>query len=534
MIYLRKNEGIAFFMVVLLLVVVGAISAALLTMYTSNIRISGDSAEKTKAFYAAEAGVNYLDRYVHLFNEEKGSLGFYAHGYDYTYDYRVDKARDSIINKLDEKKLKVSGYDISFNEPNNDSDDDNNDLSNETFVIEVKAENGDKVFKINVEYRVAPGGQAYFAHTLAARSIDMKNYSMTLRDNFPGSEDFSFIATAESSDLASINKDNIILTEKESFLFLTWDEPLTGSEYNAAYNNTFQFYGDGEEQLYLPESDDADRFTEYVRSVNFREVLKQNGITDYVYEDEDGEEKTIPLSQFYLPDKDEKDESEDDEKIVRDIRRINPEMNSNNLDLKNFSGIGIFPDSLNGFFQNFDELQSLSDSNTGPYIYIDEFDFTPNSSNYEIDFSDINSADGVVQLYIDDNIDFSDTDSNIYFHSSNEKSVLVQSGGSKINLDNNRILYYSNTDMKGIAYYAPNAEMRISGDMPGTGWGQSYNVNNIVLDGDVTFPPMVYDPEDAGLFGNIHADLADYFTDDEELEDKFAGQVFRRDWSINN
>lgn len=516
------NKGIALVMVLLMIIVVGGLSGTLLIAYNSNINQSSNQAVQTKAFYAAEGGINYLDARIYELNTQENDLPSFYLGKG-----PFQKRYETVVEEIEElnNSLVISDFNISYKVPENHK-------KENSFVVEVIADNSNFSEKIEVTYKLASKGLAFFAHTLAARTIEM-NGNLVLRGNYPEEGSYPLIATSENSKNADINKSNVDLQELRGWwIFKDW-ESLTGYQYDQAYNNTFQFYGDGDDELYLPEDNDANDFKEYVRSINFREVLKQNGITDYIIgEDEEGNPITVSLDQFEIP--------TENEEILYNITDINPEMDSNKLDLSSFQGR--FPDSLNGFYEDFDDLQTFSNSNTGPYIYIENFDFSPNRNiNYEIDFTNINSVknneneSGVVQLYIDDNIDFSNTSKNIYFSSRDEKSVLIQSGGSKINLDNNRILYYSSGvegQIKSIAYYAPNAEMRISGNMPGTGWGQSYNVKKIIVEDDVTFPPMVYDPEKSGLYGNIHPDIGGYFEEDQEelYSNKAPGEVFKVNW----
>jgi hypothetical protein len=518
----NNDKGIALLMVLLLLVIVGVLAGSLLTSYTSDIKLAANNADKNKAFHAAEGGVNYLEDRLYILNTEENELDAFYIGRD-PFDQRYKKVV-SEIEKLEEDNLKILDFDIFYNIPPEKK-------TESSFVVEVIASNGSISEEIEVTYKLASKGLAFFAHTLAARSIEMNGYKLSLKEDFPDSDSYSFIATAESSTNSNISHSNIDLLEDNGWWFFENWEKLTGSKYNKAYENTFQFYGDGDEQLYLPEDEDSGKFKDYVRSINFREVLKQNNINEYVldYDEEGNPLNTVPLSQFKI-------KSENDDETLYDITKINPEMDSNKLNLA--EGFD-FPKDLNGYYIDFDNFRDKSNINTGPYIYIKDFDFS--SRKNEIDFTDINTVKnnqnetGVVQLYIDDDIDFSNTSSNLYFASKNKKSILVQSGGDKINLDNNRILYYSsgnNGKINSIAYYAPNAEMSISGNMPGDGWGQSYNVKKIILEDDVTFPPMVYDPEKSGLYGNIHPDIGGYFEEGDEkaYTNKAPGEVFRTNW----
>lgn len=519
MIHLDNNKGIALIMVLLMVLVVGVLSGSLLVAYNSNISQSSNYAKKTRAFYAAEGGANYLEAYINNFNEEEGSLGFYL---PYEFDNRYNKITEEI---KDLNTVEIGSYEVKYNL---------NEISEDTFEVEITARDGINQERIMATYRIGSEGLSFFAHTLAARSIEI-NGTLTLEGGYPDADSFPTIATGEKSSESDLTKDNIDLQELVGWWIFRRYESMTGSDYDEAYEKTFEFYGnETDKELYLPESDQSEEFTAYVRGINFREVLKQNGISNYIIEyDENDDPVTVSLSQF--------DYADDESETQYDISEITPDIDPDKLDLSNFTGD--FPEDLNGYYENMDDFKDYSNSDTGPYIYIDDFNFTPSRGrgDYQIDFTNINTVNtetdgaGVVQMYIDDDIDFSNTNSNIYFKSRTEKSILVQSGGSEINLDNNRILYYSSGyegQIKSIAYYAPNATMRIAGRMPGTGWGQSYNVNKIIMEDDVTFPTFEYDPEESGLYGNIHPDIAGYFgdEDDKELVNKFPGETFRTKW----
>ena len=60
-----KNEnGIALIMVLVLLLVVGGLTAALLNFGAFNIRFGVSEADRAKAFYAADAGVEYTRNWL--------------------------------------------------------------------------------------------------------------------------------------------------------------------------------------------------------------------------------------------------------------------------------------------------------------------------------------------------------------------------------------------------------------------------------------------------------------------------------------
>lgn len=58
--YLNNDRGIALIMVIVLLLVVGTLVGALMSASVFNIRFSGDEVERNQAFYAADAGIEYI------------------------------------------------------------------------------------------------------------------------------------------------------------------------------------------------------------------------------------------------------------------------------------------------------------------------------------------------------------------------------------------------------------------------------------------------------------------------------------------
>jgi len=74
-IYFKNQQGLSLIWVIIMLVVVGILSAALLTAGTFNIRFGFDETETSKAFYAAEAGVEYTtNALLYLGSEELNKL----------------------------------------------------------------------------------------------------------------------------------------------------------------------------------------------------------------------------------------------------------------------------------------------------------------------------------------------------------------------------------------------------------------------------------------------------------------------------
>lgn len=586
--YIKNKNGIALIMVLLMLVVVGGLSGTLLMAYNNNIHQSSNQAEQTKEFYAAESAANIIDQIVEKFNYEEGNLGMHT---DYHYKQRLNDLEEEINDFIDSNDINLSQYDYEFNITEK-----NMDKYYLLIEVDAVNKNTNSIEEtIEIKYNVKTSGYGgFFAHTLAANEIKIKDNAFNMVENllfddweqisdnkrvrsFKSDllEDIPRLATGESmnSDLGNhkfvVRQERELIEEEvwveddhnDSFDFSdfdSWQDFIDfiesifkpGSSENEGHYETvttwgewknvetanlkevIEFYGEdgNDKNLYLPETENTEDFTDYVETVNFVEVLKQNNIN--LTFDENG--ISVPVEDMNTDDlfekfKEEREESGSDE---FDFGSFLDKYDQNyDLDKNNLS------DYLVGYYDDIDDLKNDSDNNNydnlGPYIYVNKFHFRVNTNNNAIDFTNFKDVNDVVHLYINDDIDFSNKNKNLYFKSSfNKKSVLVQSGGSKIDLDNKRILYYSNSKMKGIAYYAPNATMYMKGKMPGTGWGQSYNVNKIVMEEDVTFPSFEYDPEESGFIGNIHSDIKDYLGGEDEVEDYSAGEINRTRWRL--
>jgi len=67
---INNDNGIALMMVLVLLILVGGLTAALMSAGVFNIRFGGDEVEKTQAFYAADAGIEYIKNTINNNNFE--------------------------------------------------------------------------------------------------------------------------------------------------------------------------------------------------------------------------------------------------------------------------------------------------------------------------------------------------------------------------------------------------------------------------------------------------------------------------------
>lgn len=62
--FIKNENGIALMMVIVLLILVGGLTAALMSAGVFNIRFGGDEVEMTQSLYAADAGVEYMKNWV--------------------------------------------------------------------------------------------------------------------------------------------------------------------------------------------------------------------------------------------------------------------------------------------------------------------------------------------------------------------------------------------------------------------------------------------------------------------------------------
>jgi len=84
---LKNNNGIALMMVLVLLILVGGLTAALMSAGVFNIRFGGDEVDRTQSLYAADAGVEYTKNRLNNkdFNDIDEVIEFFAvfeDGYD--------------------------------------------------------------------------------------------------------------------------------------------------------------------------------------------------------------------------------------------------------------------------------------------------------------------------------------------------------------------------------------------------------------------------------------------------------------------
>lgn len=178
---INNNDGIAFVMVILLLALVGSLATAMLIMNSSNIDLASDASARSKAFYAAEGGVNYLDMKLNNFyqREIEGNSIFNAD------DIRnkLKNMETEIENEKDE--LEIDNFNININ-----FDEDSNYEEDNIYIYEVTADNGSESETIKVQYQIEHLID-YFKYSRFANKIEIKN------STFNNVDDHSF-ATYET------------------------------------------------------------------------------------------------------------------------------------------------------------------------------------------------------------------------------------------------------------------------------------------------------------------------------------------------
>lgn len=187
---INNEEGVALILVLLVLIVVGGLTVSLMTAYNSNIKITSNTAERNKAFYAAESGVNYLDQYI---KENSSLIGFNMEAI-----------------KSDLSKINIMDFEVYI--------DDYKDLGNNLHRFDVKAEKEDnkKLYDIiSVQYEVY-GYYDYFQHARMANKIIIEDSSFGSK--FP-KDSFATAESFEESDFNGIfNKTSGIVNYNKNVL----------------------------------------------------------------------------------------------------------------------------------------------------------------------------------------------------------------------------------------------------------------------------------------------------------------------------
>lgn len=155
----NNEKGIALIMVLILLIVVGGLTASLMASSVFNIRFGGDEVDRNKAFYAADSGIEYIKNHLHEKGNEnnvEGSLEF----------WKLDESKTSdtdhrfYIDGQDQVSFELSNEVIGFNKIRFES---------------IGHYNGvDRSIDYIVEFEVAPAS-GFFDHVIAGNEVYIKD-----------------------------------------------------------------------------------------------------------------------------------------------------------------------------------------------------------------------------------------------------------------------------------------------------------------------------------------------------------------------
>lgn len=235
---LKNKKGIALITVLLLLVVVGVLTSALIVMYTSNISRAGNSAERNRAFYSAEAGANYLNDHINKNAKEKnivfqpimeGELrnitgDLTTEFFDEFDSLNSEDFDDPIFQFSLADDLKINGFDLSFS-----FDETVLNRVDEIYGFIIEASNGKINEKIRLTYQIKTL-PPYFRSSRQANKITIEDDPRFKDTSFTSSPAHSF-ATAEM--FYEEWKDDIIYSEEDRVYY-------EGNNYEANENYDFE------------------------------------------------------------------------------------------------------------------------------------------------------------------------------------------------------------------------------------------------------------------------------------------------------
>lgn len=185
---INNNDGIAFVMVILLLALVGSLATAMLIMNSSNIDLASDATARSKAFYAAEGGVNYLDLKLDKFYKDNivGEGIFSAEKIE-------DKLKEMQV-EIKKDNLKIDNFDIIIDFNTGVDKDDS------IYVYEIIADNGSESETIKVQYRIEHLID-YFKYSRFANKINISGNSSfeNVDDNSFGTYETAYSKWSSSS-----------------------------------------------------------------------------------------------------------------------------------------------------------------------------------------------------------------------------------------------------------------------------------------------------------------------------------------------
>lgn len=572
---IKNKEGIALITVLLLLVVVGTLTSALMISYTSNISRAGDSAERNRAFYAAEAGANYLNDHINKNAKEKnivfqpimeGELrnltGDLTNEFFDEFDSLDSDDFDDPIFKFGlADDIEINGFDLSFS-----FDESTLERNDEIYGFIIEASNGRISEKIRLIFEIETL-PPFFRSSRQANKINIdNNSSFGSSGNFPA---HSF-ATAEKYqyDLWEKNinysKGDIIHYKGNSYI---------AKEDHLSQNNDFYVNRWGKiirdrrnkwDSIELEEEPDLRKFNNLEGAVDYgMDVLPPQPPEQFWKRDTEyvKDEKVEHKGEFYISNvnnpQTEPGSSDEWQKYHNYKKQVveafdgligeneesiysysNPDPNDyeNYKEYKTYV-VGDIVSSNGNLYQRISREREKTDWFGNVYTYTSlEWAYYPKSA-YEKFLLDNDSNN--VGPYIKIDGDFKSYDnSNFYKDFSNMKTdengivhILVDGDVNMTNSNvflkgDKKVILYVNGDLnfdRGVvspgenftlAYFAPNATFNINNS--GGEFVSSMVVNELNIT-DSHIPAVTYDTEDSPLIGKMNPEIA-------ELSRSFATQ----------
>lgn len=522
--YLNNNKGIALVMVLLMLLVVGVLSGSLLLSYNSNIIQSSSQAEKTKAFYAAEAGANYLDSHINKNAKEKNIVFqpiMEAELRNLTGDlddeffndfngYEYEDFNDPIFKYELAENLELNDFNIDFSFDENSLDRENEIYG---FIIEASNDKMSERIRLTYEIQTLP---PFFRSSRQANKINITNSSFGSwwGGNFPANS----FATAEKyyydkwAEDKNYKKGDIIYYKGNHYIAKE-DHRSNGGGLFSSGNRPSRW------------SDEWDSIELDIEEPDLRNFDKLDGAVDYgmnslppqppnqIWNKNDEyvkDEKVEHNGEFYIsnidnPQTEPGATSNEWQKYHNYKKQVVEAFN----DLIGDNYGSVYSDSEDQYaYQNF--LNDRS-NNVGPYIKIDG-DFIPNSGDIDKkDFSNIKSDEnGIIHILIDGDIDMSKA--GVDFKDSFAKKNIIMYVNGDLNFTNNLI---DIGDLDGqLAYFAPNATVTYNNT--DVIFASSMVVNELNINNS-RISAVTYDTVDSPLIGMMNPKIA-------ELSRSFAAQ----------
>ena len=133
--FIKNEDGIALLMVIVLLVLVGGLTAALMSAGVFNIRFGGDEVERNQGLYAADAGIEYLKNEVRKLEDENDKKS--------KEDTDIDFLKDGPLTRYvdEDRKIEFKLDRIG-----------NSDNDNIITFSSIGKINGDNIYNIIIEY----------------------------------------------------------------------------------------------------------------------------------------------------------------------------------------------------------------------------------------------------------------------------------------------------------------------------------------------------------------------------------------------